>query len=482
MSVEQLVSNQLDYSQKVYNHPSPLYVKIAPQSGSSTITLTPTSVYGPVSFNIPAKVVNLARSYITFDLTLTGQAAKICMLQGNLCSFLNRAVLSTVGSNVILADVSNVGNYCEAVAPIATSQSEFLSKGSALATLYERGAGTAAALITNATRVPLEDIGVSYDAATNNTGSLWTTGGAVVDSQPAPLVQNIITPRYLYNPTTTANGTAANNTQYVSVRLPLSAFKYTAMAIDKDMYFAGESLNLDLYFEAGNKWGFFTDSAAVTGTITTLDTNVLAANNVSNLNFYACCEQNVAITSSIIEKVNSTGITMPIPVVYNSKQNIAAGAQSINLNINKAYGNKLLAILWAPYNTAESNETAKAHTIYPITGTSYQTLLNQVPILTNNKIDVSKGEHWLYNKEYLKDSAITCLPAFNQQFVHIDNFTGMSMSELAKNTTVYNGVDLASENQQWQLSIDSSTAQLNHYIFWITQKQLTIAPGLVTLL
>ena len=172
---------------------------------------------------------------------------------------------------------------------------------------------------------------------------------------------------------------------------------------------------------------------------------------------------------------------MPIPVVWSSKQNIAAGAQSVTLNITRAYGNKLLCMLWSPYNNTESAATAKDHTIFPLSLTSYQTLLNQTPIITNNLIDCTKGEWYLYNKANIDDSALTNAPAYAQQFVHIDNFTGMCMADLSDNTTVYNGIDLTEETQQYQLNVTNAATQLNYYLFWVCQKQLTIAPNNITL-
>ena len=114
--IQSIVSSQLDYSQKVYNHPSPLYVKITPQGGTQNPTLSLTAAGTLSEFQIPSKVVNLARSYISFDLLFpAGGANNYTMLQGNLGTIINRIVVSTIGSNTILADISNVGNYLEAV-------------------------------------------------------------------------------------------------------------------------------------------------------------------------------------------------------------------------------------------------------------------------------------------------------------------------------------------------------------------------------
>jgi hypothetical protein len=462
-TIDQIVSPQLDYASKVFNHPSPLYVKITPQSGTTSPVLSLNSVGSLSEFQIPAKCINLSNSYLSFNLNFpTGGTSNFTFLQANLGATINRIVLSTVGSNVVLADISNVGNYLEAVSSHSTKLSDILAKSSGAGLVFDTDATTS---LTTCQRTPVEDI-VRSNTANNYIGQIYTGTGGGDDTGVA-----YTSVKHLYT------SASANTVTAISVRLPLSAFRNSIMAIDKDLYFAGETLNLAIYWEAVQKYAFIGTSAsnpstgqAVFPTVATMD----------SLALYVSCEQNIAITSGIVERVMKQGLTMPIPLVWSSKQAIATStAHSITLNITRSHGNKLLFVAWAPYHTTETSNTCKAHTTY--LHSTYQTLLNQVPILNNAGHDVTKGEHYYANKENLADSGIQNLISYNNNFTHFDNFTGMSLPSLGDNLTTYNGIDLTQETQQWQLNATTSSVSLNHYIFWICQKQLTIAPNAITL-
>ena len=274
----------------------------------------------------------------------------------------------------------------------------------------------------------------------------------------------------------TGTGNALN---YISVRLPLNAFKHSIFSVDKDMYFAGEPLSIDIYWEAGSKFQF-NCTAGTAGAPDSATPPVLpGAHNISNIALYACCEQNIAITSGIVDR--EQGLTLPIPVVWSSKQAVTTStSHNIVLNVSKAMGNKLLFIAWAPYHSVETLNSCKSHTVTQLT--TYNTLLNQVPILTNNLINTALGEHYFYNKDSLDKSAIQSIIAYNNSFTHFDNFAGMGLPDLIENETVYNGIDLTGETQQWQLNATYSVAtSINHYVFVVCQKQLTIAPNSIML-
>lgn len=456
---EQIISSQLDYASKTFNHPSPLYVKITPIGGTTSPTLSLTSVGTLSEFQVPAKVVNLAQSYLSFDLSFAaGGATLISCLQGNLATTINRIVVSTIGSNVVLADISNAGNYVEAVSAHSTKMQDLLDKSNGSNVLNETS-------LANAQLTPVEDIARVNDA-NNYTGQLYTGTGGGDD---VGAIYTGIKQLYFQ--------ASQNAASFISVRIPLSAFKHSIMAIDKNMYFAGEMLNVAIYWEACNKWVFV---ATAKTNPTTNAANAPSAPTMSNLALYTQCEQNISITSAIIEKVNTSGVSIPIPLVWSSKQNIASStAHSVTLNITRSHGNKLLFVAWSPFNNVESLSSQKAHTTY--LHLQYSTYLNQIPIISNAGIDVSKAEHWYYNKANLDKSGIQSLVSYNNKFTHFDNFTGMSLPELGDNLTVSNGLDLTQEQQQWQLNATTTSVSLNHYIFWVCQKQLTIAPNNIML-
>jgi hypothetical protein len=260
------------------------------------------------------------------------------------------------------------------------------------------------------------------------------------------------------------------------VRLPLSVFKFTAAAVDKILYFGGQQLQLDIYFEAGTKWAFTNTTTTNRPDLTpaAITTAALGTSAISNIALYVYLEQNPDICSSLIDQVRREGMKLTIPYVFTYKTNLASGAQTITQNITKAQGERVLFVAWAGYNNAESSSTAKDHNVYPLLSTSYQTTLNSVPIVTNSLINVGNGDAWLYNRDSISGSAVSNMFSYYQQFVHFDNFAGMSISDLHKNLTTKGGIPCTSQTQQYGLSVTNAGSQLNYYVFFVTQKTLTI--------
>lgn len=453
-------SSQIDYEEKVYNHPSPLMVKITPVGGGTSPNLSLTAAGTLSEFQIPSKVVNLSRSYISADLAFpaSGDADTFVNLSGNLGDIIDRIVVSTIGSNTILADISNVGNFLEAVDAPSTKLVDFLDKAGGFSTTLPTTAD-------DAKSCPVSDI-TRVNAATNPAGAVFTSG-AVGDDNGA-----------IYTGVKSVYSTAvANGASYLSVKLPLSMFKSTILAVDKEFYFSGEALNIAIYWSAVNTYAW----GAKNGTsIAATPISLPSAPTMSGLALYASVEQNTILTSRLVNKVNTEGLTLPIPVVWSSKQAITSANPSINLNITRSHGNSLLWVAWAPFNGTESGSTCKSHTTYPVS--QYNTYLNSIPVLTNSGISVEAGEQYLYNKENIVESAIQSQVAYNNRFTHFDNFSGFSLPDLQDNLTLTNGIDLTREAQQWQLqaTLGTSTA-LNHYIFWATQKQLLLTRSGVVL-
>lgn len=460
--VEQKFAPEITYTEAVYNHPSPLMVKITPVGGTSNPQLSVSSVGTLSEFQIPSKIINLSKSYLSLDLIFPATPATIAtVISGNLGAIIDRITVSSIGSNTILCDISNVGAYLEATDAHQTYFTEFI-KNTTLA-----GAGMPSLLLSpslpstvaDARQTPYMDIGKS-NALTNpigaNAGSDDSTDdfGAITTG-----------PRNVYLG-------AVNSTTAISVKLPMSMFHSTILGVNKNLYFSGETLNIAIYWSAVQSYAW---SAVIGAVLPDLSTTVTPPTLpvVSNLAFYACVEQNAFLTSKLVNQVNTEGLTMPIPLVWSSKQNLSATNQSITLNITKSHGNSLCWVAWAPYKNPETLNTCKAHTTFNLQ--QYQTLLNQIPILTNTPINVLTGEHYMYNRDSLNESCIQSLLSYNNHFTHFDNFVGFSLPEFNDNLTLANGIDLTKETQQYQLNSTFATADpINNYIFWCAQKQLVL--------
>lgn len=455
MTDTQIIDDRLDFSHKVYNHPSPQFLKLNPLGGMSAPTLSASSVVGPISFQVPAKVVNLSKSYFSFDMTIpSAGASNYTWLQGNTANMINRVVCSAVGSNTILADITNAGNYCESVGAHSTPLVEFFDKSTAVNTSLSASVLTAqVSAVDDISRVCSANNYTGYDAAAGSGSDL----GTLCASQSSV--------RKLYLNSTVSSACA------ISVKLNLDAFKHTILALNKDMYYGGQMIQVDFYMEAANRYIFSSTSATNASTGAAAYTGSPSLQNVALI---LSVEQNVAIVNSIVQKVMSEGLTIPIPYVFNSKLNISSSTNhNFTLQISSAYGSKLLAVFWSPFANTETSNTQKGHTIYQLG--LYNTYLNSIPTLTPSGINPAYSEHFYFNRDNLTGSAIAGKPDYDNAFTHIDNFTGLPLAELSKKGNYANGIDLTQGMQTWQLSLTTTAStSLNHYVFFVTQKTLTI--------
>ena len=330
MSIENISSSEIDYSMKTYSHSSPLEIKISPIT-STAPTLDISAPVGPTTIQIPSKVVSLGNSHLAFDLEFASGGTFCHWIQANTATTIDRITLSTVGSNIILADISNVGNYCEAVCAQSTSLSDFLSKPSfAIGTLPKEPdtvLGLAGSSSLGARSCPLEEIQRTNVVGTANyLASNFTSSDGSFDNAVA---YNGV--RHLFS--SEEVGTLGGSGEMaISIKIPFSAFKFTALAIKKLLYFNGESLNLDVYWAPVNRYSY--KGTSLTNPITGGATQSIVP-TISNIFLYASVEQNVELNKSIVNEVRTKGLRMPIPVVWSSKNNLGAGQQSINLIYTK---------------------------------------------------------------------------------------------------------------------------------------------------
>lgn len=467
--VEQKFAPEITYTEAVFNHPSPLMVKITPVGGTSNPQLSVSSVGTLSEFQIPSKIINLSKSYLSLDMLFPTTGAGIAtVISGNLGAIIDRITVSSIGSNTILCDISNVGAYLEATDAHQTKYVDFIRNTTLVGTPPSLTTTfPLATSVVNAQVSPFMDIGKS-NTLTNPIGA---SAGSNTSTDDAGAITT--GPRNVYI------GTVASTTA-ISVKLPMSMFHSTILGVNKNLYFSGETLNIAIYWSAVQSYSW---SATIGAIFPDLSTTVVAPTlpTVSNLAFYACVEQNAFLTSKLVNQVNTEGLTMPIPLVWSSKQNLSATNQSITLNITKSHGNSLCWVAWAPYKNPETVNTCKAHTTFNLQ--QYQTLLNQIPILTNTPINVLTGEHYMYNRDSLDESCIQSLLSYNNHFTHFDNFVGFSLPAFNDNLTLANGIDLTKETQQYQLNSQFSTADpINNYIFWCAQKQLVLTRNGVMLI
>lgn len=435
--MSEVISQELKYDTKIANHSSIQYRNVSPQNNTSVVTNI-TSSTGPTEFIIsPACFVpSKSRLEFTLQLPTTASTSVFNYVDANLLTSISRLVVYDSATNAVLVDVSNFEKYASLMSPSNTSMEEFLYKANGGSNTDE----ASAQLLT------VEDIA-------RFTGS---SGNADGDNTEMGLLNPVFGRQQFY-----VGSASATLGDFIDVSIPFSAFKGTVLNTNKVLYFP-TNLVIQIYWNASNQYAFKAGSATnPTTSVATLGSAVV----VNNINVVLACESNLSIISQVIQTTMSSGITFQIPYPTVTRQSVASSvAHSYSLQLTRAYGNRILYLLSAPFVSGGVNNTANIHSRGTIT--VYNTYLNNIAIKYPPSFNALKSEDYIIgNKEYLKGSVVQNLREYiNSNWMHCDSFFG----EKGLPSVDYSDIDgldvgTASSTYQLQATLSSATAYT-----WVT--------------
>lgn len=474
-----LSTPELDWSSKSLSHPSRIYSKINVINGVSNGTLS-TSTQGAFSFQIPAKVLSLKDSYVSMDLTIATSTTTCAFISGNLGNIFSR-IVCTADNNTVLFDINDFHRFnsmlCAPSMKFETLEQEcssalsYLPFGATSESVAKRNPFNV--LVKNSTDYSVDGNGDGI--ITNNAFNLTPvdrfTGGTTVVHQANT---NSNSYRHFIQKASASAGVTAYSLQF---RLK-DLLPHTICSLEQLLYFGGSQLQFDFYINATDFVG------ALQGTLNGLTTSAsLPATNFSNFQFNLCTENNVNTINAVVNKVKNEGLVIPIPYVFGSKTSITSGtSHNLNQVITKSSGDRLRWLAWSPFYAGNAVDLKNSHTwlnctdvtgqgVYANIFTSYNTSLDNIFIKSQSTIDCTKGEHWLYNKNELRGSALQGIDALSNDFVHIDNWCGHPICEI--DPTVSDGLPIT-ENHTWGLTSTTVSESLQHYIYYCMERKLVV--------
>lgn len=449
------ISKELNYSPVVNNHSSIVYRTVSPQSGGP-INLGAGSSVGPTEFIIPPSCWIPELTKLSFDINIPGTSNTPTYVYANLLTMIDRiTVYDTATSNVLL-DCSNFHKYASLMSTAGTKITDFLTK-----TAVEVGTNSAYANLAAAGDNPLEDISrnlqtvndspLDFDlVAANNTGRRQFYIGA-------------------------DDATAANADVYLCVNIPFSALKMTALASDK-IWYSPSSLVVQIYWSAVSSFAFI--ATAITSPVAGAAAIATQAVIVKP-QLYLANEGNLAIVSQVINKVMSGG-GIQLPIAYPTLVQTVTTAttdQSFQYQLTRGYGNRILALVTAPFSTVGLNEVNN-HPRY-VTN-NINTFLNNVAILAPSGFvgDLATApatDYPLAQKRYLVGSALqNGLEYRRAEWIWIDGFFGNKpLAEVDQHQV--DGLDVTAQSSTWQLQSTVTSAAYRWCTAIIGQKTMTLS-------
>jgi len=456
-----LVSDELDYKKYTSSRPSYTFSKILPQNGSQTVTLSAAGGEETI-FELPPKVFNGSKSIFAFSQTPPQGTHYNKMFVDTVPSI--RQIQLYTRTGLYLVDLNYANDFTNSISRHETPVSEILANDK-----IDNDIGYWEGLY------PSNVLG--KDAATENIvrpAAAAGDGGIDLSGK-----TSIIEPEYCLV------GTDNEATPVINYKFPLRYFKETGFEVDKDLYFGGETLYLKIVWDSYTRIGYNTthDDNNNTGAA------ALTAGTISGITLFLAIEQNPVIENAIKSKVMSPeGLSLYWPMVYTNLVPLAAGVSalhSIQVRYNRGNGRRLKKIYWVPFNQTRTTYRSFDH---DNTGgkkfTSFHTTVNN---LRTSQFDyaVVAGEDWMVKKDSLKGSCILSSDEYYYNFTWIEDFTGsMSLLEKSKLPDLHNiddGLDLTSEVIYTVNAINNNKA-INHHIFAVCQKELTINANGIQLL
>jgi hypothetical protein len=435
------ISPELNYSPVVNNHSTVIFRKVTPQ-GASTVALSTSSSVGPTEIIIAPSVFNPSKSRLNFQLQLPAPATTVnaAWINANALSALSRVVVYDSASNSVLLDASNFEKYAALVVPASTSFREFSTKAAT-----NVGTGVLASTSANSQLNPFEDIGKCnslVNVTSDNTALASTSGTNAYMGRKQNFVGADIT------------------AVFVDFSIPFSAFKHTFLSVNKNVY-SPSNLVLQLYWNSLDN--FVWNAKSITDPTTTVTS--AASGNINNIALQLANEGNLAIVSQVINKVMTSGITLPFAYPTVTRQAISASsAHSYQLQLTKGYGQRILAVISAHFNTAATINLRNEHERDTLT--TYNTFLNNVALKYPNGFNCLAGEDYYYgNREYMEDSAIQTIGEYiKAEWFHCDSFFGEKPLHSLDQTQI-DGLDVGTQSSTWSIQANLSTSTA---YTWIT--------------
>lgn len=445
----EIFASEIDYETRILNASTAIVRTISPQ-GANSVLLSQTSNVGPVEFIIPASCFCPAKSRLNFSFNHAAVAAKSSWMNANALTTINRIVMYDQSTNAQWLDVSSLHEYASLSSTIGTPLTDFLTKGYSSAT----PATTLATAQLNTT----EDI-TKVNSATNFTVAM---DGTALD---AGAGNQFMGRRQRYIG-------AVGGALALDFSIPFSAFKMTALALNKILY-NPSNLVLQVYFNSTDTFLFQSDANNAITNPTSLP--AVSAPTIANLSVSLCNEGSLSIVGQLIETVMKRGISLPIAYPTTTRNSIAASSQHSFVNqLTRGYGQRILHILTAPF----SNVALVGSCVHGRGALTFvNDFINNVALKYPNGYNILRSQDYTINiKETAKRSALQTLTTYaDVEWLLLDSFVG-DVPFCEVDQTVIAGLDCSNQSSSWQLQATLSAATAYTWVSCIIgQKVLSIS-------
>ena len=483
---KKVYSDEINYEMEYANHSDVIYRYLYPQNSASA-TLTSGGVYGPTSIVIPPACFNFAKSSLNGQIFIPASANNYNYINANTLTTISRMRIFDQFSNAVWMDVSNFNQTMSCLVPGATRITEFLTK-SFYGSLSFSGTATVVSTIPASSSANSQLYAVESICRFNSQPvALQVTSGtptAYVATYTAPtnivasgtnssvdlFPQNSFTGRKQFY----ISG-ASNTTSYLDFNISLSAVKFSVCSVDKLMWNAS-NLQMDIWWNNTDNFAFTSTSSSDP---TTSPASITGAPLINNIALVLANENNLQLISHVIDTITKDGLKVQIPWMTATRQTISASSShSYQIALSSAYGNSLLAIVTAPFQSTTSGASAPYANVHQRgTISTYNTFINNISISNPSYFNALQCQDFMVgNRRFLKGSTVQTLGEYIlAEWIHVDSWCGTKpLYEI--DVTDVDGLDLRRQNSVFQLQSTLTTSSTYSWLsILIGQKTLSLS-------
>lgn len=495
-----IVPPQINFSRYSKSTPKYNYLKVQiDNQASSTVQLNATT--NPrIDFRIPASVVNLAKSYLSFTISqVPAVSGYLPVLEEDAVAVVENVQVG-YGANADLMNITSNQNWTKIWNPIAHTFDEFQrnnnnsyfhphpeTKLESAVLINSVPTGIIPSGTTVIMDVPTATAtgstqgnvyGYSYTKDASNKTDYITVSGAVACINPIGPNE----PQHVLLP---SDVNTASDT--IHKRVPLNQFG-AFLSVDKDI-FPGNDMYLRLTMSNTKKLGH------LYGAYTGASTAFSSAINLTNVYLYVAIEANNDIANAVLEQYRNGGLSFEIEQVVPFFQTLAAST-SVNQQyaINRSFGRYLKFALTTFMHADELDGDGDEYNNQNVNGVKvnwYRTSVNGSylqpeniycydPVNSNLNGDELLVCDWV--RDTLQNSVYQHDGSYFANFTLIDNFAHCKdMPDLGiKKSDVACGLDLDGLNNSnliYQLQLKTDGSALRSYTYFVFSRKITISPA-----
>lgn len=466
-----VLAKELDIKGDTILSPNYDYVQVLPLS-TTTIPLTIPAAGSapPVRFECDSSVFNLSKSYLEFTVNLPQPASKAAYLHINGMTMINRITLRTK-AGLVLCDVPYLDIYLASISRYMNKIEDVITWDKA--TDLNIGVANQQAKSDN----------VYFNGlACNNS----VTPTSTLRSDGKTLTTIVTEPSYVV----AASGTL--QPIVMNVKFPFRLIHDTIFAYNKDIYFGGQAVAIEIQFNQLNLFGFL---ATAETSPDTGNSPLLLPITLSNMSIRMAKESNLLAYNMIVDEVVNGRFTIDMPFYNGYVSNMSGSSHNPSNIYNGINGQLLKKIYWVALPTSRANNLAFSHnnlsTGSPPTAamiTSFQSVLDSTA-LQNNILVCSNGDDYMRLKDSIRGSCIQSASEYYYNWVWIDSwqytqprFTTPFDVEGVPEENLRQGLPLLKDYRYTVNATCNGAQNLDHYFFALTTKTLTIGPNQITIL